>query len=235
MTTVIIVCVLSILAVIAIVVGLAFAVKRINEENRHANCDDEMSWSEKRTAVGFDQALENCQNKLIINNLILPGLYDPKHTTQVDTLIISTRGVFVIETKSWHGEVYGSPDQKEWTIYYDNGESHKAYNPTWQNNGHLKRVKQLIQRDTDLDVDKIRFIPMVVFYHGDIDHVEADNCFSLDQACDFIQTFGDVLDDETVNILKEEFTGYKSHPASSLEEHSAYVQSLKDEEENDEF
>ena len=212
------------MAVVAIVRG----VKKIREENRHANCEPGMNWSEKRTAVSFDQALSDCPNKLIVNNLILPGLYDQKHTTQIDTLIVSTKGLFVIETKSWNGRVYGHQNQKEWAVYYENGESHKMYNPTWQNAGHVHRIEQLIKRDTDLNLDSIAIIPMVVFFHGDISHVEASGCYTRWQALEGIRGYQDSMDDDTVNELKRLFSWYKANPPSTALEHARYVQNIKE-------
>lgn len=212
------------IAVVAIVRGA----KKIREENRHANCEPGMNWSERRTAVSFDQALSDCPNKLIINNLILPGLYDQKHTTQIDTLIVSTRGVFVIETKSWNGRVYGHENQKEWAVYYENGESHKMYNPTWQNAGHAKRVRQLIEKNTDLDFGSIRIIPMVVFFHGDVSHVEASECYTRWQALEEIRGYRDTMDEETVEELKRLFSWYKANPPSTALEHARYVQGIKE-------
>lgn len=212
------------IAVVAVVRGA----KKIREENRHANCEPGMNWSERRTAVSFDQALSDCPNKLILNNLILPGLYDQKHTTQIDTLIVSPRGVFVIETKSWNGRVYGHQNQKEWAVYYENGESHKMYNPTWQNAGHVHRIEQLIERDTDLNLDSIAIIPMVVFFHGDISHVEASGCYTRWQALEEIRGYQDTMDDETIEELKRLFSWYKANPPSTAPEHARYVQGIKE-------
>ena len=48
----------------------------------------------------------------IINDLMLST---EKGTTQIDHVVVSRYGVFVIETKNYQGEIYGDDNRKEWT------------------------------------------------------------------------------------------------------------------------
>src|SRR5262249_8834416 len=48
----------------------------------------------------------------LFNDLILPAL---DGTTQIDHVIVSRYGVFVIETKNMKGWIFGSADQAVWT------------------------------------------------------------------------------------------------------------------------
>ena len=210
---------------------LAFFVIVLALKNRsnqkHANCESGMDWSEKSVAVFFDKALSDCPNRLILNNLILPGLHDVKQTTQVDTLVICSKGIFIVETKSWNGTVYGNDEEEDWIVYYGNGERHRMYNPTWQNQGHLNRVKQLVWKKLLLDEKTIEYNPMVVFFRGDITHVQTKDCFDLMTARSYISDFPNYLDDETIEELKNLFTYYKEHPASTSYEHARHVQEIK--------
>ena len=64
-------------------------------------------------------------------------------TTQIDQIVISPYGIFVIETKNMKGWIFGSPNQAEWTqqIYRF---KQKFQNPLRQNYAHVKAVRELL-------------------------------------------------------------------------------------------
>ena len=49
------------------------------------------SHSEYQVSVLVEHALDDDKHKMIINNLILPGIQDKNSTTQIDTLVISEK------------------------------------------------------------------------------------------------------------------------------------------------
>ncbi|QPA32282.1 NERD domain-containing protein [Thermaerobacillus caldiproteolyticus] len=71
-------------------------------------------------------------------------LYIPKKdgsTSQIDHLILSEQGLFVIETKNYSGWIFGDEASKYWTqVIYKRKE--KFLNPIWQNKGHIKALKE---------------------------------------------------------------------------------------------
>lgn len=79
------------------------------------------------------------------------NIYVPKkeeETTEIDVLMISSKGLFVFESKNYSGWIFGSDTQKYWyqTLPTGRGRSHKEkfYNPVFQNNTHVKYIKSLI-------------------------------------------------------------------------------------------
>ncbi len=64
-------------------------------------------------------------------------------TTQIDHVIVSLYGVFVVETKNMKGWIFGSAKQKSWTqkIYK---QTHKFQNPLHQNFKHVKTLEALL-------------------------------------------------------------------------------------------
>lgn len=58
---------------LTIIIASALVTKK---ENKIANCEKGMNWSERKVAVSIAKALSDYPNKLIINNLFFPGLYD---------------------------------------------------------------------------------------------------------------------------------------------------------------
>ena len=76
----------------------------------------------------------------LIKNVTLPT---EEGTTQVDHVIVSPFGVFVVETKNMKGWIFGSADQRNWTqkIYKH---SQKFQNPLHQNYKHVKTLEVLL-------------------------------------------------------------------------------------------
>ena len=78
---------------------------------------------------------------ILLNDLTLPD--GEGATTQIDHLLLSPFGVFVIETKNYKGWIFGSERQKQWTqkIYK---KSFKFQNPSHQNYKHMKVLEQVL-------------------------------------------------------------------------------------------
>jgi len=64
-------------------------------------------------------------------------------TTQIDHVIVSRFGLFVIETKNMKGWIFGNPAHKSWTqqIYR---RKHRFQNPLHQNHLHVMTLKALL-------------------------------------------------------------------------------------------
>lgn len=79
----------------------------------------------------------------LIKNVTLPT---EDGTIQIDHIIVSVYGVFVVETKSLRGWIFGSPHQKMWTqkIYRH---SNKFQNPLHQNYKHTRTLQSLLNLD----------------------------------------------------------------------------------------
>lgn len=76
----------------------------------------------------------------VVNNLLIQrGGY----STQIDHVVVSVYGVFVIETKYYRGWIYGGENSEYWTknVY---GHKYDLRNPLWQNEGHIKAVSRLL-------------------------------------------------------------------------------------------
>ena len=85
----------------------------------------------------------------VLNDILLVS---NNNSTQIDYIVVSQYGIFVIETKNIHGKVYGSENAEYWTQYlpdwgykrFGATQEHKLRNPIWQNNGHVKAVRRLL-------------------------------------------------------------------------------------------
>ena len=90
----------------------------------------------------------------ILSDLIVPvgGV-----TSQVDHVVVSRYGIFVIETKNMSGWIFGSGDQKTWTQVFKGGKKQSFQNPLHQNYGHVKAVQAA------LDIDEATVHNLVAF------------------------------------------------------------------------
>lgn len=74
------------------------------------------------------------------------------YTTQIDHLLVSTRGIFIIETKAHKGMIFGDTHSKYWTqcLYGKGGQinKYKFYSPYLQNIAHYNSAYyQLNERE----------------------------------------------------------------------------------------
>lgn len=84
------------------------------------------------------------------------------NTTQIDHVVVSCYGVFVIETKNYKGWMLGSENSQYWTqnIY---GKKYKLYNPLLQNQAHARAIGNILEEQNK---GEKHIIPIVVFMGG---------------------------------------------------------------------
>ena len=90
----------------------------------------------------------------LIKNVTLPT---ETGTTQIDHIIVSTYGVFVVETKNMKGWIIGDAHQKMWAqqIYKY---SKQFQNPLHQNYKHLKTLESLLEINAEQIFSVIVFV-----------------------------------------------------------------------------
>lgn len=90
----------------------------------------------------------------VINNLLISN---DGYTSQIDHVIVSVYGIFVIETKNYIGWICGGEHSDYWTqnIY---GNKYKFRNPIHQNYGHIKALKNTLK-----DYPNIPYISIIAF------------------------------------------------------------------------
>ena len=148
------------LIIISIILILVLAVYLRRPEIRGKHGENRVKW-----VIG--ETVENEQ--YVINDLIVSN---NENTAQIDHIVINPRGVFVIETKNYSGEIYGSENQREWTqvLAYGNVKN-KLYNPLKQNATHIYNVKKI--------VGNLPIHSLVVFVQNNTNHIEANNVIPL--------------------------------------------------------
>ena len=90
-----------------------------------------------------------------LNNITLP-LADGG-STQIDHVIVSRYGIFVIETKNYKGWIFGNEKQRQWTQVIM-GRKYKFQNPLRQNYLHIKTLSDLLELEMSYFHSMIAFI-----------------------------------------------------------------------------
>ncbi len=95
------------------------------------------------------------KDTVVLNDVLLP--VSGGATSQIDHVVITTRGIFLIETKSHSGAIFGHEHSQYW-VQYLGSQKRQVYNPLLQNKSHLRALQRILP-----DLDSSLFISMVVF------------------------------------------------------------------------
>lgn len=131
--------VLAIILIVAIVLCFVFRGKIIGKIG------------EEKVALVLD-TLPHSSYKTINNLLINQNGY----SSQIDHVVISEYGIFVIETKNYKGWIYGGNNSEYWTqnIF---GNKYRLRNPIIQNQGHVRALNRILKLAPDV------YVPIVAF------------------------------------------------------------------------
>ena len=92
------------------------------------------------------KCLENAlptDDYICLHDVTLPG---PSGTTQIDHVVVSRYGIFVIETKHMSGWIFGSARDAQWTQTFHR-RKHRFQNPLRQNFAHVKALAAVLGLD----------------------------------------------------------------------------------------
>lgn len=81
---------------------------------------------------------------------------DGQGSTQIDHVVVSPYGIFVIETKNYRGWIFGSEKQKQWTQQIHRHKN-RFQNPLHQNKLHVRALMDFLELPGE------KFSPLVFF------------------------------------------------------------------------
>lgn len=81
---------------------------------------------------------------IIFGDLIIPSVSGQVASTQIDHVVVSVYGIFCIETKSHHGNIYGNVKSKEWKQYLGKN-AYTLYSPLKQNHHHVQSLEYILR------------------------------------------------------------------------------------------
>ncbi len=161
----------------------------------------------------------------LIKNVTLPT---DEGTTQIDHIIVSKYGIFVIETKNLKGWIFGSEKQRTWTqkIYKH---TNKFQNPLHQNYKHTKTLQSCL----NLPEDKLF---SVVVFIGDSKFKTdmPDNVTYAGGYIRYIKSKNNVLlsDPEITEVVRQIESGRLTPSMKTSREHVAHVRTVVEDKKN---
>lgn len=131
---------------------------------------------------------------IILNNIMIKS---NKGTHQIDHIILSKFGIFVIEMKNYYGLITGDEYKDNWTQHLG---KNKYYfkNPIHQNYGHIKALEELLQ----IDIEK--FISIICISNQAKLKVKAKNVTQLDILNKLIQSYNTEILNENLENIKNQ-------------------------------
>jgi hypothetical protein len=156
----------------------------------------------------------------LYNDVIVRG--NDGKTSQIDHILVSAKGVFVIETKNFSRKIYGNEDDYEWRRTLGDGRpATKFYNPCMQNKQHVQRLSDYLKMD-----DKI--YSAVVFAHGDISDIAVKSVLTLSDLKDLLsESSPDMISEMDLDRISGMILQMKVHPVQSEEEHRVEAKTTK--------
>ena len=82
----------------------------------------------------------NKKKYFIFNNVVL---LDGEKSVQIDHIIVSKFGIFVIETKNYSGKIYGNEYSTNFTQYLGK-QKNSFYSPIKQNSSHINSLRRVV-------------------------------------------------------------------------------------------
>ena len=203
--------------------------ERLEEAMADANLRTDGAYHAKASGDYGEYSISTIFNALpnefhIINDIILRT---KKGTTQLDHVVVSPYGIYIIETKNHKGMIFGDPNGKVWTQVL-NGRGHFTfYNPIWQNQGHIENLS----RATGIPMKYMTGI--VVFTSPEANLANAKPwCLTPEEAFETLVSNRNVILSEKgiMNAIdridRMNIRGYKT-----TQQHVEYVKSIKQKDE----
>ena len=130
---------------------------------------------------------------IVLNNIMIKS---SKGSHQIDHIIISKYGIFVIEMKNFYGLITGDEYKDKW-IQHLGKNKYYFNNPIHQNYGHIKALEELTQKEND------KFISVICISNQAKVDVKAKNVTQLDLLSKLIQSYtAEILNDDLYEIKK---------------------------------
>lgn len=99
------------------------------------------------------------------------------NTTQIDHVVVSRQGIFIIETKNYKGVIRIDEYTGQWTQVFANS-SYDFYSPIRQNDGHIGAMKYLLKNKDYPFINIVFFVGEATFENPDLPDGVAANLVS---------------------------------------------------------
>ena len=156
-----------------------------------------------------------------------------KKSSQIDHLIVSPYGIFVIETKNHKGYVFGDVNGRVWTQVLNGdvgwraygGHSHYTFfNPVQQNELHIQHLSKQIK------IPRNFMTGMIVFTNPEayLGNINCNCCYTLDMFAEALLSYTNVLwNKKQTEFVIKSVENLNSSSYSLNKEHVTYVKDLQ--------
>lgn len=219
----------AILGLILVILIVLFFITRAsrNESNNKANIsfkEDKinlMSFNEYQGMQGENEVDDIIQD--VINTrggesykrIILEDKFH--NYTEIDNLYVSLYGIFIIETKSWSGNVIGSREDNKWQSILGDGDIiHDKENPFIQNERHIKFFERVFH-------PRCEVTPIVVFISHKLESIECRDVVLSSDLRRYLRNFEyQQMDRNEYEYLTSRLNTLRDNPVMSHEEYAEW-------------
>lgn len=139
-------------------------------------------------------------------------------THQIDHLVISKYGIFVIETKNYFGLIKGNEYDEKWTQYLGKNK-YKFLNPIRQNYGHIVALKEVLNMDIN------NFISIICFSNqAKLSIKNATKVTQIDYLIDEILSYTKIIIKDNINDIANKIDSLNIIEVKEKREH---IKSIK--------
>jgi restriction system protein len=156
-------------------------------------------------------------------------LHTEDGTTQIDHIIVSQYGIFVVETKNMKGWIFGSERQKMWTQQIYRHKT-KFQNPLHQNYKHVKTLETALNLGSDKIISVIVFVGDATFKTSMPSNVNYPRGY-----INYIKSKNEILlsDDEVKEAIKVIDSGRFERSFKTNREHVKHVKEIVQKKQNE--
>ena len=161
------------------------------------------------------------RNCVVINDVIMKT---KTGTTQIDHIIVSVYGIFVIETKNHTGVIFGSDNSRYWTQVLYNGAHKLFFNPVVQNFGHIRQLSKL------LNIGARYFCNLIVFSNDsvNISNIQSMYTGNVNMLVNYLNMpRKEILSTYDVQEVAKKIKSLNVNSAYFKQKHKKYVQALQ--------
>lgn len=172
---------------------------------------------------------------------VLQNIYVPRKdgsTSEIDVVLVSTKGLFVFESKNYAGYIFGTDNNKNWTVSLYAGkdwlgfkktEKHQFYNPIWQNKTHINALRNM------LDISAPYYSIIVFSNRGELKGISYDSdkavVLKTNQLKHYLSsarnTYLDVLSESEVDSITASIAQYTAVDKEAKQAHLDNIRKKK--------
>lgn len=146
------------------------------------------------------------EDEYLLANVLIP--LKNGYSAEIDSILITRKGIFCIEVKNWVGRVKGTDDDTYWYQEYDDPkvQNKRHRNPVMQNQRHVVVLARKLKNKFNID-------NAVIFPNLEIGSIiDSDYSFTLTEFIKYYRNLDDELSISDVNNVFETLVKYVASP-----------------------